>query len=70
VAFVCHPNATVSEAKQLQIYNGYMLRPFSNGKGKKCPFGCNGYVTAVAVGQSQRLYSGVRAFTGNYLSFF
>jgi hypothetical protein len=24
--------------------------------GKKCPFGCNGHVTAVAVGQSQRLY--------------
>jgi hypothetical protein len=27
------------------------------------------YVTAVAVGQSQRLYSGVRMFTGNYFSF-
>ena len=25
--------------------------------GRKCPFGCSGYVTAVAVGQSQRLYS-------------
>ena len=38
----------------------------------KCPFGCNGCVTAMAmaVGQSQRqrLYSGVRMFTGNYLS--
>jgi hypothetical protein len=34
----------------------------------KCPFGCNGNVTTVAVGQSQRLYSGVRIFTGNYLS--
>jgi hypothetical protein len=31
-------------------------------------WGCNGNVTAVAVGQSQRLYSGVRMFTGNYLS--
>jgi hypothetical protein len=41
--------------KRLQIYNGYnMQRPFPNGK--KCPFGCNGYVTAVAAGQSQRLY--------------
>jgi hypothetical protein len=29
----------------------------------------NGHVTAVVVGQSQRLYSGVRIFTGNYLSF-
>jgi hypothetical protein len=35
----------------------------------QCPFGCNGHVTAVVVGQSQRLYSGVRIFTGNYLSF-
>jgi hypothetical protein len=31
-------------------------------------FGCNGHVTAMAVGQRQRLYSGVRMFTGNYLS--
>ena len=36
--------------------------------GHKRPFGCNGYVTAVAVGQRQRLYSGVRMFTGFYLS--
>ena len=49
---------TVSEVKRLQIYNGYMQRPFPNGN--KCPFGCNGYVTAMAVGQRQRLYSGVR----------
>jgi hypothetical protein len=28
----------------------------------------NGYVTAMAVGQRQRLYSGVRMFTGVYLS--
>jgi hypothetical protein len=27
------------------------------------------YVTAVAVGQSQRLYSGVGIFTGDHLSF-
>jgi hypothetical protein len=46
---------TVSEVKRLQIYNGYMQRPFPNGH--KCPFGCNGYVTAVAAGQSQRFYS-------------
>jgi hypothetical protein len=26
---------------------------------KKCSLGCNGYVTAVAAGQSQRFYSGV-----------
>jgi hypothetical protein len=26
------------------------------------------YVTAMAVGQRQQLYSGVRMFTGNYLS--
>jgi hypothetical protein len=25
--------------------------------GRKCPFGCNVHVTAVAVGQSQQLYS-------------
>jgi hypothetical protein len=36
--------------------------------GHKFPFGCNGYVTAMAVGQGQRLYSGVRMFTGYYLS--
>ena len=38
---------------------------------RKCLFGCtgNGNVTAVAVGQSQRLYSDVRMLTGNYLSF-
>jgi hypothetical protein len=29
----------------------------------------NGHVTAVAVGKSQRLYSGVRMLTGNYLRF-
>jgi hypothetical protein len=45
----------------------YILRTSPNGP--KCPFGCNGHVTAVAVGQSQPLYSGVRIFTGNYLSF-
>jgi hypothetical protein len=45
-----------------------MQRPFPNANGHKCPFGCNGYVTAMAVGQRQRLYSGVRIFTGNYLS--
>jgi hypothetical protein len=36
--------------------------------GRKCPFGCNGDETAVATGQSQRLCSGVRMFTGNRLS--
>jgi hypothetical protein len=30
--------------------------------------GVNGNVTAVAVGQSQQLYSGVRMFTAYYLS--
>jgi hypothetical protein len=29
---------------------------------------CNGHVTAMAVGQRQRLCSGVRMFAGNYLS--
>ena len=45
-----------------------MQRPFPNGQ--KCPFGCNGYVTAVAVGQSQRqrLYSGIRILTWFYLN--
>ena len=43
-----------------------MQRPFHNGQ--NFPFGCNGYVTAMAVGQRQRLYSGVRMFTGNYLT--
>ena len=43
-----------------------MQRPFPNGH--KIPFGCNGCVTAMAVGQRQQLYSGVRMLTGNYLS--
>jgi hypothetical protein len=55
-----------TEVKRLKNYNGYMQRPFPQRK--KCPFGCNGYVTAMAVGQRQRLYSGGRMFTGNYLS--
>jgi hypothetical protein len=37
--------------------------------GRKCPFGCNGYVTAVAACQSQRLYSGVRFFNFNWYYF-
>jgi hypothetical protein len=57
---------TLSEVKRLQIYNGYMQRPFPNGH--KCPFGRNGYVTAVAAGQSQRFYSGVGIFNWYYLS--
>jgi hypothetical protein len=60
---------TVSEVKRLQIYSGYIVqRPFPNGH--KRPFGCNGYVAAMAVGQRQRLCSGVsvRMFIGNYLS--
>jgi hypothetical protein len=43
-----------------------MQRPFLNGQ--KYPFGCNGYVTAVAAGQSQRFYSGVGIFNWYYLS--
>jgi hypothetical protein len=34
---------------------------------EKCPFGCNVYIAAVAVGQRQRLYSDVRMFTWFYL---
>jgi hypothetical protein len=49
-----------------KIYNGYIKRPFPNGH--KCPFGCSGYVTAVAAGQSQRLYSGVGIFNWHYPS--
>jgi hypothetical protein len=41
-----------------------MQRPFPNGH--KRPFGCGGYVTAVAVGQSQPLYSGVGIFNFNW----
>jgi hypothetical protein len=45
-----------------------MQRPFPNGQ--KYLFGYNGYVTAMAVGQRQRLYSRVRTLTVNYLSSF
>ena len=34
----------------------------------KRPLGCNGYVTAVVVGQIQRLYSGMEIFKWYYLS--
>ena len=37
-----------------------MQRPFPNGH--KFPFGCNGFVTAVAAGQRQHFYSGVGIF--------
>ena len=54
---------------------GMLWRNGCDGKVLRCgagnrhqQLGCNGDVTAVAVGQSQRLYSGVRMFTGNYLS--
>jgi hypothetical protein len=43
-----------------------MQRPFPNGNNRR--FGCSGYVTAVAAGQSQRLYSGVGIFDWYYLS--
>jgi hypothetical protein len=43
-----------------------MQRPFPNGH--KRPFGCDGYVTAVAASQSQRFYSGVEIFKWYYLS--
>ena len=43
-----------------------MQRPFPNGH--KYPFGCNGYVTTVAAGQSQRFYHGVGIFIWYYLS--
>jgi hypothetical protein len=66
VSEVKRPYETVSEVKRLQIYNAYMQRPFPDGY--KCPFGCNGYVTAVAAGQRQRLYSGVGIFNWYYLS--
>jgi hypothetical protein len=38
-----------------------MQREFS--KGENYPFGCNGYVTAMAAGQSQRFYSDVGIFS-------
>jgi hypothetical protein len=59
----------VSEVKRLQIYNGHVQRPFPNGHRR--PFGravTVGCVAAVAVGQRQRLCSGVRMFTGFHLS--
>ena len=49
-------------------FNGYIfITDVPNGR--MCPFGCNGDATAVVVGQSQRLCSGVRMLTGNYLGF-
>jgi hypothetical protein len=77
-----HLRLAVSEVKRpLRIRNSFrseavknppavknnMHRPFTSGY--MCPFGCIGYVTAVAVNQSQRLYSGIRIFTWYYLIF-
>jgi hypothetical protein len=47
---------------QQQIHNSHVQRSLPNGR--KCPFGSNGHVMAVAlavaVGQRQRLCSGIR----------
>jgi hypothetical protein len=49
-----HGGFRIETAKKLMaIY----LTDIPNGR--KCPFGCNGNVTAVVVGQIQRLYSGI-----------
>jgi hypothetical protein len=52
--------------------NGYkFITAICNGhlpNGEKYPFGCSGYVTAVAAGQSQRFYSGVGMSDWYYLS--
>ena len=53
---------------EMYKYNGYITRNGHSPNGHKCPFGCNGYVTVVAVGKRQRLYSGVRMFTWFYLN--
>jgi hypothetical protein len=55
----------------VQIYNGYIYNGHSPTETSvRSVMGYNGHVTAVAVGQRQRLYSGVRILTGYYLSFF
>ena len=59
-------HVAVSEVKWLKIYNGHVQRPSSNGR--QYPFGCNGYVTTVAAGQSQRFHAGVGIFNLCYLS--
>jgi hypothetical protein len=59
--------AVSAEVKRLKIHTGYDT---CNGHSptEKYPFGCNGYVTAVAFGHRQRLYSGVRTLAWFYLS--
>jgi hypothetical protein len=59
------------ETVTVQIYNGYMYVTAIPQRKKfpvNSPFGCNGYVTAVAAGQSQRFCSGVGIFNWYYLS--
>jgi len=55
----------VSEAKRLQIYNGYVTaipqRPAGTVKVSVRVYN-NGHLMAVAAGQSQRVYSGVGIF--------
>ena len=55
-----------SDNKPLPVMTKWNFSKFPNGH--KCPFGCNGYITAVDVGQSQPLYSGVGIFNWCYLS--
>jgi hypothetical protein len=47
-----------------EVASAWTLRDFGGGSGG----GINGDVTAVAVGQRQRIYSGVRTLTWFYLS--
>jgi hypothetical protein len=62
---------TVSEAKRLQIYNGYVTaipqRPAGTVKVSVRVYN-NGHLMAVAAGQSQRVYSGVGIFNWYYPS--
>jgi hypothetical protein len=48
--------------KRLYIYTVAVICNGHPPNRKKCPFGCNGYLTAVSAGQSQQFYSGVGIF--------
>jgi hypothetical protein len=64
-----HGRFGIETAKNLKAIYLTVISQFPTDASVRSGVTCNGHATAVAVGQSQRLYSGVRIFTGNYLSF-
>jgi hypothetical protein len=64
------PRITVTDINTVAVNAHTVIPERALGEGrciKPLSHWCGGYITAVAVGQRQRLYSGVRIFTRHYL---